>query len=259
MEIAALVVGRSYAFRAKRGPGVPFLKVKLLEIVGRGGKIKVQYEDGPHPGLAEYVSTRQLLVPWGERQAFLRDEEHHERLKKTAAEFNDRAIGTAVEAILEATGENEAWLSGYGMSISRPALERLLGRSGIETDPLRLHPHAYADRFREIHLPPQAAETIARAFAAAEPEIVLMHLEDHEAELKARGYDPGERIYHQFLREYQPGYALARQWAGFEREVEELRKEIGRLRGLVAMAARDLEEAGAERKAWRLQRAVDGR
>jgi len=233
--------------------------VKLLAIVGRGGKIEIKYEDGPHPGLAEYVHTRQLVVPWGERQAFLRDEEHHERLKKTAAEFNDRAVSTAVEAILEATGEQQAWLSGYGMSVSRAALERLLERSGIDVDPLKLHPHAYADRFGEIHLPPQAAEVITRAFAAAEPEIVLMHLQDQEEELRARGYDPGERIYHQFLREYQPGYALARQWAGIEREAQELRKEIGRLRGLIAMAARDLEEAGAERKAWRLQRAVDGR
>jgi hypothetical protein len=259
MEISALEVGRRYAFRAKRSVGEPFLKVKLLEIVGRGGKIKVQYEDGPHPGLSEYISTRQLSVPWGERQAFLKDEERHERLKTTAATFSDRAISKAVELILEATGENDAWLSSYGMSIARDPLDRVLDRSGLSIDPLSLHPDSYIDRFGQIHLPPQAAETIARAFAAAEPEIVLMHLQAEEEELKATGYDPGNRIYHQFLRENQPGYALARQWAGVEREAEELRKEIGRLRGLIAMAARDLEEAGADRKAWRLQRAVDGR
>jgi hypothetical protein len=71
METESLVVGHRYAFREKRGIGQPMLKVKLLDIVGRGGKVKVQYEDGPHPGLEEYVSTRQLIVPWGERQAFL--------------------------------------------------------------------------------------------------------------------------------------------------------------------------------------------
>jgi len=253
------VIGHRYAFREKRTVGEPFLKVKLLEVVGRGGRVKVEYEDGPHPGLTEYVHTRQLVIAWGERQAYLKDEQRHEQLKKTAAEFNDKAIATAVEAILESTGEDDACLMGDGMTISRSALQRLLDRCGIDTDPLRLHGHAFVDRFGQIHLPPQAAEVIARAFAAAEPEIVLMHLHDQEEELKARGYDPGERIYHRFLREYQPGHALARQWAGMEREAEELRKEIGRLRGLIAMAARDLKEAGAEQKSWRLQRALDSR
>jgi hypothetical protein len=249
VDAASLVTGRHYAFREKRSSAQPFFKVKLLEVVGRGGKVKIEYEDGPHPGLTEYVHTRQLVVAWGDRQAYLRDEQRHEQLKKTAAEFNDRAISTAVEAILESTGENEAWLSPDGITSSRPALERLLERSGIDTDPLRLHPHAYVDRFGQTHLPPQAAEVIARAFAAAEPAIVLMHLEDQEEELRSRGYDPGERMYHRFLREYQPGYALARQWAGIQREAEELRKEIGRLRSLIAIAARDLKEAGAEHRA----------
>ena len=44
-------MGRSYAYREKRGPDVPMLKVKLLDKVGRKGKIKVRFEDGPHPGL----------------------------------------------------------------------------------------------------------------------------------------------------------------------------------------------------------------
>jgi hypothetical protein len=234
------------------------LKVKLLELVGRGGKVKIQYEDGPHPGLAEYVSTRQLIVPWGERRAYLRDEERYEQLKAASERF-DSAIGTAVEAVMEATGEDEAWLTGDGMEISRAALQRLLDRAGIKTDPLRLHPSAYADRFGQLHVPNQAVEVIARAFAASEPDIVLMYLEDQESELRARGYDPGDRIYHQFLREYQPGYALARQWAGIQREAEELQKEIGRLRGLIATAAADLKAAGLEQKAWRLERAADGR
>jgi hypothetical protein len=79
MDSASLTVGKLYAFREKRQPGVPFLKVKLLAKVGRGGKVQVRFEDGPFPGLEEYVHTRQLVVPWGERQAFLKDEERLER------------------------------------------------------------------------------------------------------------------------------------------------------------------------------------
>ena len=63
METSALGVGKTYAFRAKRSAAEPLVKVKAIDIVGRNGKVKVRFEDGPHPGLEEYVSTRQLIVP----------------------------------------------------------------------------------------------------------------------------------------------------------------------------------------------------
>jgi hypothetical protein len=56
-----------------------------------------------------------------------------------------------------------------------------------------------------------------------------------------------------------PGHALARQWAGLEQEAEMLRKEIARLRSLASGAAYDLRNAGEERKANRLLRALEGR
>jgi hypothetical protein len=49
MDSASLTVGKFYAYREKRLPGVPFLKVKLLAKVGRGGRIQVRFEDGPFP------------------------------------------------------------------------------------------------------------------------------------------------------------------------------------------------------------------
>ena len=45
---------------------------------------------------------------------------------------------------------------------------------------------------------------------------------------------------------------------GLEHQTEILRKEIGRLRGLVSQAAYELRVAGKEQKARRLLRAVDG-
>jgi hypothetical protein len=107
-------------------------------------------------------------------------------------------------------------------------------------------------------LPLEGAERLARAFADAEPENVLMYIEDREEELKRRGYIPGDRYLHDLLSQYQPGWALVRQWAGFEREVEELQKEIARLRSLVSRAASELREVGAEAKGRRLLRALDG-
>jgi hypothetical protein len=63
---------------------------------------------------------------------------------------------------------------------------------------------------------------------------------------------------HELLRQYSPGWPLARQWAGFEQEVEQLKKEIGRLRQLITRAAYELRDAGAEEKSRRLLRALDG-
>jgi hypothetical protein len=54
-------IGRSYAYRETRGQHVPMIKVKLLDKVGRKGKIKIRFEDGAHPGLEEYISTRREI------------------------------------------------------------------------------------------------------------------------------------------------------------------------------------------------------
>jgi hypothetical protein len=49
MEGHQLVIGRTYAFREKRSTGSPLLKVKLLDKVGRNGKLRVLV---PIPGFA---------------------------------------------------------------------------------------------------------------------------------------------------------------------------------------------------------------
>ena len=96
------------------------------------------------------------------------------------------------------------------------------------------------------------------AYAKAEPEPVLMYIGDEESELKAKAYEPGERYYHESLREQAPSFALARQWAGFEREVEQLRAEIERLRDVAKRAAELLEHADRTSDAFHIRRALDG-
>jgi hypothetical protein len=109
VESQALEIGRRYAFREKRISDSPLLKVKLLDIVGRKGKVKVRFEDGPHPGLEEYVSTRQLIIPWARRNALLRDEERSARLDEYARTVHDKALMEAASAVLAATGETGAY------------------------------------------------------------------------------------------------------------------------------------------------------
>lgn len=73
------------------------------------------------------------------------------------------------------------------------------------------------------------------------------------------GYEPGMRHRHDMLREYQPAYALARQWAGLKSEAELLTREIDRLRGILIQAVWTLKQSGAESEARRLERALEGR
>jgi hypothetical protein len=89
-----LAEGRFYAYRVNhRARGSELLKVKLIAKVGRGGKVKIRYEDGPHPGLEEYVRTMNLIVPWSERKALQRDEERHRLLDEyTGRSRRDSAV-----------------------------------------------------------------------------------------------------------------------------------------------------------------------
>lgn len=77
--------------------------------------------------------------------------------------------------------------------------------------------------------------------------------------VNAKGYEPGERVWHDWLREHTPGWALARYWAGHEQEIAQLREEIERLRRLSESAAQALAKAGQEREGWRLRLALDGK
>jgi hypothetical protein len=259
VEGKRLVIGRSYAYRERRSTDSPLLKVKLLDKVGRKGKVKIRFDEGPHPGLEEYVNTRQIIVPWGERKALLRDEERAARLEEYARDMTDGALSEAGTAVLASTGEPGAYVGGPTTAMREEELQRILDRAGVETPPIDLHLLAYRDRDGYVHLPLDAMVGLAKAFAAAEPQTVVGYLDDEEEELRLKGNQPGERWYHQYLRELSPGFALARQWAGLEQEAELLRKEIARLRTLVSGAAYDLKSAGQERKANRLLRALEGR
>jgi len=253
MEGHQLQIGRIYALREKRSTSSPLLKVKLLDKTGRKGKVKVRFEDGPHPGLEEYVGARQIVCAWGNRKTVLRDEEREARLAEYEKERGgDKALRDAVEAVLDATGEP-------GCGHDGDELQRILDRAGIETAPADLHPLGFIDRHGRAHMPLDALASVAKAFAAAEPQAVVGYLDDEEEENRLRGNQPGDRWYHQYQRGLSPGFALARHWAGVQQEADMLREEIARLRMLLSKAAYDLKEAGKEHKSRWLLRALEGR
>lgn len=255
MDKSQIEVGRRYAVREKVSAGEPLIQVQVLE-VGRGGQIKVRRLSEPGAGSEELVQTRRFLCPWGERRAFLRDEERAQGFARERGQPN-QALAGAIRTVMVATGYADAWAEDDGsVHMMAEELREVARLAGLLPNVEALHEAAYVDRGGEMHLPPEAAEKLAHAYAAAEPEGVLMYIEDEESELKAKGYEPGKRYHHDRLREETPGFALARYWAGHEREVAQLRGEIERMRKLVGSAADVLEKAGQEREGWRLRRAL---
>ena len=182
----------------------------------------------------------------------MRDEEREARLAEYEKGGEDKALRDAVDAVLTASGEPG---SGY----DEAELQRILDRAGIETAPAELHPIGFIDRHGRAQLPLEALAAVAKAFAAAEPKTVIGYLDDEEEENRLRGNQPGDRWYHEYQRQLSPGYALARQWAGFAQEADMLREEIARLRMLLSKAAYDLKDAGKEHKSRWLLRALEGR
>jgi hypothetical protein len=243
--------------REKVSAGEPLIHIEVLEKTGRGGQVKVRRLSEPNAGLEEYVKTRQLLAPWSERRALLEDERREKGF--ASGQRAHQALAGAIGTVMAATGYSDGCADDDGTVHMRAVELRQLARlSGLPEELETLHPEVYVDRFGMMHLPVEAAEQLAHAYAAAEPEIVLMYIEDEESELKAKGYQAGDRFYHDYLRDKTPGFALARYWAGHEEEVAQLRAEIERLRGVVRALAAELEKSGHEREGWRMRRALDG-
>jgi len=64
--------GQEYGYRDSPKRRDDLQRVKVIEKVR--AKWKVEWVE-PNPGLQDYVKSVQLVVPWGKRRAFLKNEE----------------------------------------------------------------------------------------------------------------------------------------------------------------------------------------
>ena len=242
---------------ARRDPpkdvDAPLTKVRVVS-APRARQVKVRYEEGDLAGLEEWVPSRTLVCPWGDRSAFLRDEQRAARLREASEAVWDKVVEDAISAVLTATGEEGGFIRSWATDLDK--LKRLWSRAHLDGDPLN-EPLAYKDRFGTAHLSFNSTLRFAQAFAAAEPEPCLMFVQEWEDKLRAEGFELGNRHSHQLLREWTPGHALVRDWAS-RSEVALLRKEIERLHRVVELASSELTRLGAEREANRVRRALKG-
>ncbi len=226
MQYNEIGVGQKYAFRQRLSTSEPLLQVQVIEKAGRRGQVKIRRVTEPYAGLEEWVTSGQLVVPWTERKALLRDEERAKRFDEARRKSNEGLV-KAIETVIYATGYSDAGADHDGtIRMDAEELREIARRASLPQRLEDMHPAVYVDRHGSMHLPVEVAERLAQSFAKAEPELVLMYIEDEEREYKARGYAPEERFYHDLLREHMPGFALARYWARYQEEIALLRSEV---------------------------------
>lgn len=256
MDKAHIGIGTEFVFREK--PGAPLERVKILAHV-RGDKWKVQWIE-PNAGLVDFVKSGQLVVRWGERRAWEKDDEHERQLRehnKRLGYEEDSPIGRAMYEIFESVGDGDVSFYRGCLSGKTEALERLKVRVGFDMQ--RVWPYSYVDRHGTPHHAFDEAFELAKAFCATEPATVLAGVEATERKWSLEYRQPGEEHMVSLLNDYRASWALIRQWAGHDAAVAQREAEIQRLERLVWDAVYALQKAGLDAEAGRLRRAIERR
>lgn len=260
MDQREIEVGRLYALREPARPGVEMQKVKVLERV-RSGRWKVEWVD-PNPGLVDYVRSANIICRWADRRPVIRDEENYQRLRSVSDALwpgDEHPLSHAVDQVLFSTGEPSIGLV-HGLLIEAPdVIERICTRAGIEVADLPDHHLSYLDRRGGLHLSFGAALHLARAFAAAEPSTVLLHIDATEREYVIKASEPFNSFLVPLVERWRAGWAVARQWAGTDVQLARLNAEIDRLRQVVQRTIWDLRSAGQDDLAAKVERGLRGR
>jgi hypothetical protein len=262
MQFADIEVGKLYGIREGRASLTdrPIHKVKVVAKLDDKKRPKVRYLEGVREGLEEFARTVQFVAKWADVKRVLRDEASLETLRVANAEFLNDVVWEAISAVIFSTGENTMVPMESPNRIEIPTFDIKRIEERFDLEPLKSsHRAAFVDREGILHLPFEAAESLAKHIAHSEPDAVLLYIQQHEDEMLAAGYQPGMRHRHHMLREHQPAYALARQWAGFQGKADLLTREIERLRKILIQTVWTLRQNGADNEARRLERAIEGR
>jgi hypothetical protein len=255
VQKAKIVAGDEYAFREKRGEGVPLQRVRIIERI-RGNRWKAEWID-PNQGLVHYVESGQLIVPWKEHKAFLKAEEDSARLwehnVRMGYKYNS-PVDNALSVVFESVGDDVLFYRGT-LTGDVEAFERVRTRAGVAMTPHS--PVAYFDRAKTFHLPFDEAIELARKFCAAEPSTVLVKIEGTEREWAQEARRPGKESMVGLLNEYRAAWALVRQWVGADAAVAEREAQIVKLERLVWDAIYALQKAKLDSEAARLRRAIE--
>ena len=190
----------------------------------------------------------------GERRAFLRDEAAWGRLVSACRETwpgHDHPLADAAETVLDATGEAIGIGSNGVLSASPEVFQRLGARIGVE---IPVDPPGYKGRDGQVHMTFDKAVWLAQMFARAEPEAVLLEVDTTQRRYESEAKELGNSHLVPLIQRWRAGWALCRQWAGFDEALSERDAEIERLRRIIVDLGYELRRLGQDELARRLDR-----
>jgi hypothetical protein len=204
------------------------------------------------------VKSVNLVVPWKERRVFLKDEACWDQLIEHCQHEwpgTEHPLTEAVLTVLESSGES-IWIGNRGELSARPdVLERVSTRAGVG---LEMKAPAFVDRDGEVHHPFENAVTLAQAFAACEPETVLLTVDALQRQNEYEAREPGNAHLVPLIQRWKAGWALCRQWAGFDQALAERDREIERLRRILYDIEYELQRMDRDDLVGKLERKLKG-
>jgi len=253
---ADLMDGQEYAFREKRTVGSPLHRIMLLKHI-RGRKWQARWIR-PNAGLVDYVSAEQILVPWNEQAAYLREERDRELMWKHNLKQGFEAsspITYAVYTVIENAGESIG-VGDSDIAAKPERFERLKARAQLGHLRLCEIKLSYTDRMGRLHLPFETALELACALCAAEPSAVIAAVEAEERQASYIATRSGQEHHMPLLSSMRARWALIRQWCGPNAALAARETRIVCLEKLVLDAVYALQKAGLDSEANRIRRAL---
>ena len=247
---------KEYVLRSRSEHG-EYQRVRTIDDIGKG-KWLVEWVE-PKSSPTALVPSREILCLWSELRDYAEDERRERALREETNHGwpgEEHPLDKAVYEALEATGDNIELLKGV-LSGPPDGLERVAARAGFMWPRSSI---SYTDRFGIRHYPWGIALELAKAFAAAEPNTVLMHIEVDERRWEIETREMGGSHILPMLEHYRAAWAIIRDWAGLDSERARLEAEIERLRELIDKAVWSLRTGNpqSERVANWLTRSVRG-
>lgn len=166
------------------------------------GQWKVEWIE-TNPGLQDFVRSANIVVPWKQRKTSLREESNWQLLREASEATwpgHEHLADDAVTSALEATGEHVSCYRSGVLPGDSDALQRIGARAHLT---IEVGPPACVDHNGVTHLPFQQGVSIAKAFAKAEPDVVLAYIasEEEQSEQSERIHaDPSILLMHDRYR-----------------------------------------------------------
>jgi hypothetical protein len=264
-------LGELWGYRARSRDELACVKV-LKVGTKRPPRIKIRFVDDQYEGREDWVPPTRLKVRWEDRARFFAAEQRWHAVEDASAQAVDTIEAKTCSLVfdhLKAINYIDWRSADRSAVLWTEDLDAFEAETGLKREDLLSYPAAFSED-GQIVAPWPALKVAAQALARVNAE-QLLDLADQEDRDRPRRAIYGQHypsrsggvyidpeICIETDREYAPQWEMLRTWCGAEiqerrNELAELRGEVARLSGLLEGAITELDKAGSQRAARRLE------